>query len=193
MLKNAAAYSTLAVGGVVSIDMPANVRIRCSPLSPVGVIVVVSSHKTYAVAVPGGVVTDTTSTGPKTKWFSYNDLRKRDDEAAHHLSQELQEWRLTAMTSTFKLKDYPGISLQKTQGELIGAKHQGSHICKCNPAKGCGRRCKCVNSGTLCHSSCKCNGKCNYAQEKTKELHSIAETTTETTATATNLASESNT
>ena len=170
MIKNAALHSTLAVGDVVSIDVPANVKVRCSPLSPVGVILSVSHSKTYAVAVPGGVVTDQTSTGKKTKWFSYNDLRKRDSDTSRLLPDKLQEWRGKAMSSGFQAKDYPAISLQKAQGELIGSKHQGSYICKCNPEKGCNKRCKCVAAGTLCHSSCKCGGKCNHTQEKTTDI-----------------------
>ena len=185
MKKHAFAQSTLAVGDVVSIDMPANVRVRCSPISPVGVIVLVSTHKTYAVAVPGGVLTDTTSNGPRIKWFSFNDLRKRDEDAARHLSERLQDWRKSVMSSKFKVKDYPSLSLQKAQGELIGAKHQGSHICKCNPAKGCTTRCKCVTAGTLCHSSCKCNGKCTYTQEKTQLTSSTSTTFTEKNTTET--------
>ena len=170
MMKRAAKSSKLVVGDVVTIEVPANVKVRCTTVCPVGVVVCVSRHKTYAVVVEGGLLSDRPCTGTVTKWFSYSDLRRRDPDCAVHMSGRLQDWRKRAMESKFKAKDYPAITLQKAHGDLIGVKHQGSYICKCKSSRGCVGPCKFASAGTLCHSSCKCNGNCKYTKEKVKEM-----------------------
>ena len=156
MMKRFSNNFSIAVGDIVSVTVPKEVRSRTRGIHLLGVVFSVSKRAgSVAVVVKQGILAEQGT----VHWLSSDKIEKKPDNASFALEDEVKQYRAMILEGSFKKESVPLVSLAAAHRALVDVKHQGIHRCKCKTGK-C-TNCICSKNNTLCFSGCGCAGNCN--------------------------------